>query len=96
MKDLQKLIFAVLLLLIWTLFYEFINRVLKVKASKYGQIDTKNRIVSIMHGQISFWLCTLTLLFNPNIEKYLFFLFKPLKLPYCQHYLAHFNVLLHI
>lgn len=36
MTTLQKLIFSVLLLAIWTLFYEFVNRVLKVKASKFG------------------------------------------------------------
>jgi hypothetical protein len=53
---------------LWTLLFLFVNYT--VKLSHLGaekENDTKNRIISIIHGILAFWLCSIALLIQPDL-----------------------------
>lgn len=67
MNTTDKVLYGLLVLGIWTLIFWFVNRTVRINISRKKLDDTKNRIVSIIHGLLAFWLCTITLLIQPNL-----------------------------
>lgn len=67
MNTTDKVLYGLLVLSIWTLIFWFVNRTVRINISRKKLDDTKNRIVSIIHGLLAFWLCTITLLIQPNL-----------------------------
>ncbi len=53
---------------LWALLFLFVNYT--VKLSHLGiqkENDTKNRIISIIHGILAFWLCSIALVIQPDL-----------------------------
>ena len=70
MTNWDKVIFTLVSVCLWTSFSEFLKRNLQVKLSRPKFHDYRNRIVSITHGILAFWLSLLTLLFRPDLLEY--------------------------
>lgn len=52
---------------LWTLVYLFVNYTIKLShLGVQRENDTKNRIISIIHGILAFWLCSIALLIQPD------------------------------
>lgn len=63
-----KLIYTAGITGLWTLVFLFVNYT--VKLSYLGvqkENDTKNRTISIIHGILAFWLCSIALLIQPDL-----------------------------
>ena len=55
----SQIIITIVLLLFWSALYALVNYTCQLKSlSQKDANDTKNRIVSIVHGVVSFWCAT--------------------------------------
>jgi uncharacterized BrkB/YihY/UPF0761 family membrane protein len=62
----QKILGTLLLTGIWFVLFFFVNfRISLNKISKRKEDDIKNRLISMIHGVLAFWLAFITLLVRP-------------------------------
>ena len=47
---------------LWTILFMFVNFAIRLTHISEAKVnDTKNRIISIIHGALIFWLCSIAL-----------------------------------
>lgn len=65
------MLYTTVMLGIWTLAYGFVHWSVDLPRVDFKKaLDIKNRIISMVHGTLAFWLCSITLLIKPNVLQY--------------------------
>ena len=69
----SQIVFTLAFLIFWSILYTMVNYTCQFKSlSIKDSNDTKNRIISIVHGVVSFWFAADQFLFSPSF-KYVYF-----------------------